>query len=834
MATQEDGSVPVTLPTDRYESYMYSKRDTNKVLDWLRINASKKTKQSPFDSNLTLKEILHAAKLVVAHRISVPSHIQDAFKRLLRARSKLTDWFRQNETHQGNAQSASTNAHEAFNNTLAEVYDVMFPQDEVYSGHGNKTRCPSPSDKPTTSYNFYEVLAKIGEDESSDRNLEIHTEHQQKHNAEKSNSEVPNYIIEGDLLREQCEAISWLLELDIGCSLVKRWFEKARDNEIPIIIAETLTVSLLSHIMEREMQQMAKKQDGGCKRIMRLLVEGQQDGRAGSDMPSAIGGQENKARGCRGEPSYCNFRNLSSLFVFCTALREFILRKDEPSFLTTIQRKPLHCYFDTPAREAEREEAFRAEHSKVGHLPTRDKAKAHRALMERYVKDYEGCILIFKSLWDDHFNNPGPIDISVLQMQNFFDCIQKSEPHQASSYISTGAFPTTSIAWYLQVILESAKSFVWKDGNLNPVSCRIQALRIGQEILGSLEKVLAIDTVNSFVSNPKVRRHIQSLRETIQAILATPQFDLFHQSPIMSGRLNNTLLQFAFSDGLDLLDQMGIFGTVLHLYKACQFVTSGESSIPVLDSLCDIFRESVFMGEFPTRNFEIIYFRFMKIPRKSAKDCDREEGCGYRKLDRYKTDWIYAKQNRIQQSDISSWFYFTGRDGLLNAGLWARLEGTGKRTSMSKGAILRTEHLTCTEPLAKVFSYIESALVKDFEEGYKIPRINLFEIYLLAFRTLENFGKVRLGSNCGLSDDISSVEAAMQDIDKEAHIRNINIALAVDAAFSVFKLIDLRMKDRIYPRQHMFKGLPLLQQLQGVIRDSWKDVSLEGLHWKSI
>ncbi|KUI55224.1 hypothetical protein VP1G_02721 [Cytospora mali] len=833
MATQEDGSAPVTLPADRYESYMYSKRDTNEVLDWLRINASKKTKQSPFDSELTLKQILHAAKLVVAHRNSIPSHIQDAFKRLLRARSKLTDWFRQNETHQGNAQSASTDAHEAFNNTLAKVYNVMFPQDEVHSDHGNKTRYPIPSDKPTTSYNFYEVLAKIGGDESSNLNLEMHPEHQQKHNTEKSKFEVPEYIIEGDLLREQCEAMSWLLELDIGCSLVKQWFEKARDNEIPIVVVETLTVSVLNHIMEKEMQQIAKKQDGSCKEIMRLLVGGQQDGSAGGDMPSISGGQENEARGCHGGPSYCNFRNLSSLIVFCNAFREFILRKNEPGFLTTIQRKPLHCYFDTPAREAEREEAFRAEYSKIGHLPTRDKAKAHRAFMERHAKDYEGCILIFKSLWHDHFNNPEPIDLSVLQMNSFFDWIQKYEPHQDSSYISTQALPTTSLAWYLQVVLESAKSFVWKDGKLNPVSCRIQALRFGQEIVGSLDKVLAIDTVNSFVSDPKLRRDLQVLRETVQVILAIPRFDLLHQSPIMSGRLNNTLLQFAFSKGLELLDQMGMFGTVLHLYKACQFVTGGESSISVLDSLCDIFRESVFMGDFPTRNFEIIHFRFMKIPRKSTKEFDRNEGCGYRRLDRYKENWIYAKQNRIQHSDISSWFDFTCGDGLLNPGFWAHLERTGKRTSMSKGAILRTEHLVCTEPLAKLFSYIESALVKDFEEGYKVPRINFFEIYLLAVRTLENFGKRYLESHSAVSDSVTSVEAAMQDIDEEAHGRNIKISLAVETAFSVFKLIDLRMKDRI-PGQDTFEGLPLLQQLQGAIRDSWEGVSLEGLHWKTL
>lgn len=55
---------------------MYSKRDTNEVLDWLRSNAIKKEKHYAFDLRLTLKDIHYAANLVIARKVEIPKHIQ--------------------------------------------------------------------------------------------------------------------------------------------------------------------------------------------------------------------------------------------------------------------------------------------------------------------------------------------------------------------------------------------------------------------------------------------------------------------------------------------------------------------------------------------------------------------------------------------------------------------------------------------------------------------------------------------------------------------------------------------------------------------------------------
>lgn len=111
-----------------------------------------------------------------------------------------------------------------------------------------------------------------------------------------------------------------------------------------------------------------------------------------------------------------------------------------------------------------------------------------------------------------------------------------------------------------------------------------------------------IHTEGFCTSRPHVRQQIRGLEDMMRAILGTPRFDL-HQSPLAAGRLSGILLQHALHDALPMLDQRCMFGTVLYLHKVCQFATSGEGPIPVLDTLCDIFREPVFMGEFSKKSF---------------------------------------------------------------------------------------------------------------------------------------------------------------------------------------------------------------------------------------
>lgn len=513
---------------------------------------------------------------------------------------------------------------------------MMFPENEKVHGNGqNSRRSFTSTDHPRTSDNLCEILAKIGEDDSSDRGLGTQARRPQEHNQDDTNDKGSDYIIEDDPLRDQCEAISWLQELDIGCSLVKRWFEKARDDEMPIVVAATLTSTLVHHFLATDSVHNPKKRIGSCGEVLNLFFERQkQDAKDGGCVHSTGGGHENEAHGDHKGPPCYKFRKGIPLIIFSRSLKDFILRKQQPGFLSSIEQKPIHSYFLTPAEDAEREHtcSLGAVCSKL---------------------DYEGCISIFKTLWNIHFT--GPQNSCVVPTEMFVDFVENYEP------CGTPDCPCnlmqTSFAWYVQVILESAKSFIWKNGKPNPINCRIQALRLSQEILASVEVVQAIDTKDSFTFGPNMHWQCQALRNMVQKILETSLFDLLHQSPLIAGRQSSNLLQCALFNALPLMDQTGMFGTVLYFYKVCQFATSSEQPIPVLDNLCTIFRQSVFMGEFPTKNFELFYVRFMKMPRKAAKDSGRKGGRVHGELDWDKSYWLQeGHQDRILQSNISCWF----------------------------------------------------------------------------------------------------------------------------------------------------------------------------------
>lgn len=349
MASQNENKAPFLLPTDRYESYMYSKHDINEVLDWLCNNVFAKLKHNQFGLRLTLRDILFAATSVVARKVEIPSRIQNAFKRILRVRSKLTAWFRKVETSRGKDPSASTDAHEAFNRTLLQVYNIMFPGNEKMDSDNSQKdeQLDTSVGDYRDSDNAYDILAKIGEDQNkaSEDSFKGHTPSPKKKLLDNTeDDDVSDYIIEGDPLRDQCEAMSWLQELDTGCSLVKRWFEKARDNEMPTVLAAALTNNLINYFLARDVSENHGKRIGNCDQVLTLLHERQQqDAESGSCCTSTGKVYEDEDQNDH-EAAICNtFQEGFPLMMFSHALLDFISLKDNfPDFLSSVECQPIH------------------------------------------------------------------------------------------------------------------------------------------------------------------------------------------------------------------------------------------------------------------------------------------------------------------------------------------------------------------------------------------------------------------------------------------------------------------------------------------------------------
>lgn len=377
------------------------------------------------------------------------------------------------------------------------------------------------------------------------------------------------------------------------------------------------------------------------------------------------------------------------------------------------------------------------------------------------------------------------------------------------------------------MILESARSFVWKDEKPNTFNCRVQSLKLSQEITESVDRVIAIDTQNALRPAPGIYSRNKALRNITQRIVETSQFDLFHRSPLIAERQTSGLLVTTLRSGLALLDEEGTFGTVLYFYKVCQFATGNGNPVPILDNFCDIFRESVFLGEFPTKNFENLDARFRNMRRKVSKDPGRKKGKAHEELDSNHTWMVEGRQSRISHSDVSSWFFLRERAWDLDGQVWARLSEIDKEKKLSSSAILQGERFMWTEPLDKLFIHLEGALLKDFDEGFKFPGINFFKVYELAVRTLQIICKEIKHRSSHSGDMLSPVEAALLDVDEAMYSKKEQIEHSTLIAFAMFRYIDEQADLRDPIRKEVFS------QILKTIGPVWRGVDMEGLHWKS-
>lgn len=105
--------------------------------------------------------------------------------------------------------------------------------------------------------------------------------------------------------------------------------------------------------------------------------------------------------------------------------------------------------------------------------------------------------------------------------------------------------------------------------------------------------------------------HLADSASIFEGFVRTVNFDLLHQNPWISGTHAARNLARA-SDCGSMLWHYGYFvGTVLHVYNALtQTKLSESSSMPILEALCDIYKDSLFLGRRSTHNVHSCWQRW--------------------------------------------------------------------------------------------------------------------------------------------------------------------------------------------------------------------------------
>lgn len=260
--------------------------------------------------------------------------------------------------------------------------------------------------------------------------------------------------------------------------------------------------------------------------------------------------------------------------------------------------------------------------------------------------------------------------------------------------------------------------------------------------------------------------------EGLYSVSGGQRFDLYFQSPWVSGSHILEMLEALFYYGVRLFSYRNYVGGLLHAYNVLRQFTE-FASIPLLETLCSESADITFPGGRPTRNFKTCYVRSiggrlrfnvhtsdhrgchsMVIPSHVAK---ATAGFGLRKN---------AHDPRFDYRKISLFHHIKERGYHLDNTTWERVHKLNNRTEESEASHRKdkkarscshhshsSDDLTSCHPTHRLQT-LQHVLLDDFTGPLPIARLNFLEVYLSCVRTISLISdryhgdKAPRGQNC--------------------------------------------------------------------------------------
>ena len=318
----------------------------------------------------------------------------------------------------------------------------------------------------------------------------------------------------------------------------------------------------------------------------------------------------------------------------------------------------------------------------------------------------------------------------------------------------------------LRMLLDAYKTFMLASQETStPPSCRLQALKLAQEALPSIGAVLA-DASMPCRCYQTLAFHLGNLELDLKAFFQEKCFDLYFQSPWVSGSHVLEMHETLFYYGLRLFSYRHYVGSVVHVYHVLRELT-GFRPVPLLEQLRNTFKDVLFPGGRPVRNFKACCLRYMggrlrfksdasdhksgshhmAIPAHTAK---ASAGFGLRKE---------ANDSRFAYCKISLFYHIKERGYHVNESLWSRTRALADRGVLGRDdKSHRCMHeYTRQEPALNScphqFSSLQSAVLTDFAGSFPIARVNFFKVYMSCVQIIsiisdKTHGGEESGRNC--------------------------------------------------------------------------------------
>lgn len=295
----------------------------------------------------------------------------------------------------------------------------------------------------------------------------------------------------------------------------------------------------------------------------------------------------------------------------------------------------------------------------------------------------------------------------------------------------------------LRMLLDAYKSFMLACQGLGVhPSCRLQALKLAQEALPSLSAVLE-DASMPCRCYQTLAFHLGNLEMDLKAFFQEKCFDLYFQSPWVSGSHILEMHETLFYYGLRLFSYRHYVGSVVHVYHVLRELL-GFRSIPLLEQLRDTFNDVLFPGGQPSRNFKACCVRYMGGRLKFRADAsDHKSGSFHMAVPAHTAKATAgfglrkeANDTRFAYCKISLFYHVKEKGYHINESIWNRTRAIANHDTHATGKD-RKDHI-CAHHLPKQdttscphhLSHLQKAVLSEFTGPFPLARVNFFKVYL--------------------------------------------------------------------------------------------------------
>lgn len=301
----------------------------------------------------------------------------------------------------------------------------------------------------------------------------------------------------------------------------------------------------------------------------------------------------------------------------------------------------------------------------------------------------------------------------------------------------------------LRMLLDAYKSFMLACQETRiPRSCRLHALKLAQEALPSIGAVLG-DLSMPCRCYQTLAFHLANLELDLKAFLQEKCFDLYFQSPWVSGSHLLEMHETLFYYGLRLFSYRHYVGSVVHVYHVLREF-SGFEQVPLLEQLRDTFNDVLFPGGRPSRNFKACCLRYMGGRLKfKPHTSDHRSGSHHMVIPAHTAKTTAGFGLRKEANDLRfayckiSLFYQVKEKGYhLDESLPSRAHDLADPSAFGKDHKGNTcahdhpEQELMSSPCLHELSQLQKAVLNDFAGPFPVARVNFFQVYMSCVRII--------------------------------------------------------------------------------------------------